>query len=207
MYTNIFDIYEDLKGKGYYPDETNIIYLFNNPSVYGVNFQIVGNNGLESYIIFNNDEVMYTSEFTDTCIHEIVHYIGGNNPKLNKRGLYYNDNKIYLDLEEAYVNALTKRIKSDVEEKVGAIVTPFIYNEAANLYDHTLEYMNFVFKHYMDELSKIHLSDNISLTEAKKMIPFDTIAKGVTRIMNCDKKDVKQYTLEEISKLKRNRKV
>ena len=58
----------------------------------------------------------------------------------------------------------------------------------------------------MDELSKIHLSDNISLSEAKKLIPIDTIAKGVSRIMNCDKKDVKQYTLEEIGKLKRNRK-
>ena len=50
---------------------------------------------MNRYIIFNNDEVMYTSEFTDTCIHEIIQYLGGNNSKINKRGLYYNDNKIY----------------------------------------------------------------------------------------------------------------
>lgn len=203
QYTNIFEIYDDLKEKVYTPDLTNIVYMFNNPSVYGVNFQIPGSKGLESYILFANNETLYTTEFNDTCIHEIVHYLGGINEVFNKRGLYYNDNKIYLDLEEAYVNAVSKKVMSKVVSQSGNIVEPCQNKDALNAYDHTLEYMNFVLKRYKKELSKVHLSTTINLAQANKLLPYDKIAMAVSRIMNCDPKDVKKYTLEEIEKLKK----
>ena len=202
-YTNIFDIYDDLKSKGYVVDPTNIAYLFNNPNVYGVNFQIEGNNGLESYVVFNNNEMLYTTEFNDTCVHESIHYLGGINEAIGKRGLYYNDNKAYLDLEEAYVNAVSKQVKELVVSKVGNIIEPAKERDSTNVYDHTLEYMNFVLSRYKKELSKVHLSSTMNIAQANKILPLDKIAKSVSRIMNCDKKDVKKYTLEEIEKLKK----
>ena len=202
-YTNIFEIYDDLESKGYTPDFTNVAYMFNNPSVYGVNFQVEGRRGLESYVVFANNEMLYTTEFNDTCIHELIHYLGGINETNNKRGLYFNDNKAYLDLEEAYVNALSKKVMGKVVTKSGNIISPCTDTEALNVYDHTLEYMEFVFKKYKKELSKVHLSTTISLSQANKLLPYDKIASSVSRIMNCDKKDVKKYTLEEIEKLKK----
>ena len=202
-YTNIFDIYDELESKGYTPDFTNVAYMFNNPSVYGVNFQIEGKRGLESYVVFANNEMLYTTEFNDTCIHELIHYLGGINETNNKRGLYFNDSKAYLDLEEAYVNALSKKVMGKVVEKSGNIISPCSNADALNVYDHTLEYMEFVFKRYKKELSKVHLSTTMNLAQANRLLPFDNIAKGVSRIMNCDKKDVKKYTLEEIEKLKK----
>ena len=63
--------------------------------------------------------------------------------------------------------------------------------------------MNFVLSRYKKELSKVHLSSTMNIAQANKILPLDKIAKSVSRIMNCDKKDVKKYTLEEIEKLKK----
>jgi hypothetical protein len=141
-------------------------------------------------MIDQNIEILY--QFVRDCVE--------NN---NKRGLYFNDNKAYLDLEEAYVNALSKKVMGKVVTKSGNIISPCTDTEALNVYDHTLEYMEFVFKKYKKELSKVHLSTTMSLSQANKLLPYDKIASSVSRIMNCDKKDVKKYTLEEIEKLKK----
>ena len=203
QYTNIFEIFDKLKDKGFVIDNSNILYLYMNPSNYGANFQVTGKSGLDSYIVFNNNEAMYTNEFNDTCTHEIIHYLGGMNSKEEKRGLFYFNNKIYLDLEESYVNALSKSVKDIVVGKVGNIVEPSKNETSKNYYDCTLEYMKFVFKHYLKELSEIHFSNYMSLKDANKLMPFDQVAKSASRIMNCSAKDVDKYTKEEIEKLKK----
>lgn len=204
LYTNVFDIYEDLKEKGYLVEDSHIVFLFNNASIYGVNFQVYGKDGTSSYIVFSNGETVYTSEFNDTCVHEIIHYLGGIDSFNHKRGLVFDDNRIYIDLEEAYVNALSKKVKDKVVKKSGNIVEPSREEHYNNFYDHTLEYMGTVFKYYLKPLSEIHLSSNISLKDANAKMPYDLIAKGVSRIMNADKNDVERYTKEEIEKIKQN---
>jgi hypothetical protein len=200
-YTNVFSIYNDLKSKGYTMEDFNIAYLFNNRSIYGVNFQIYGKGGQSSYIVFANNSAMYTSEFNDTCIHEIIHYLGGKDSLHSKIGLYYNDDKRYLDLEEAYVNAVSKRIKDIVVKKYGNIVEPSIPESHINYYDHTLEYMKVVLYNYLKELTTIHLSSIMSLEDANKLMPFNDVANSIYKIMNADDDNVEKYTREEIAKL------
>jgi len=203
QYTNAFEIVDSLKEKGFNVDSSNLVYLYMNPGNYGANFQVTGVGRVDSYIVFNNNEAMYTTEFNDTCVHEIIHYLGGMSSRENKRGLFYQDKKIYLDLEEAYVNALSKRVKDIVVSKVGNIVEPSKKQSNKNYYDSTLGYMNFVFEHYLKQLSEIHFSNYMSLKDANNLVPFDLIAKSASRIMNCDESDVSKYTKEEIEKLKK----
>ena len=69
-------------------------------------------------------------------------------------------------------------------------------------YDNCLDYMDFVFQTYGKELQKIQISEQLTLKDANRICPFDTIAIACSRLMNADVKDIKRITNEEVAKLK-----
>jgi hypothetical protein len=206
--TNIESIFDDLNSKGYLVDYDVVrSYLNGNSSILGVNFYCRKiNNQDGSFIIYNNNHDLYSSDFNDTCIHEIIHYLGGNNLELNKKGLHYDDSIVYLHLEEAYTNYFSKLIAKAYSEKYGDIMEPLLTVEINFEYNCTLKYMEKVFELYGNELKEIQLSDNLSLDKAKKICPIDKIANSIWEILEADEGLKDKVSDEQIKKLVRGAK-
>ena len=205
--SNLDDIFDDLDRKGFYYDKKSIsTFIIEVKNLCGVNFVCNDELGNEiNFIVCNNNSRLYSREFNETFIHEIVHYIGGVNPNICKKGLCYNGDMRYLNLEEAYTNYFAKEIAAKYTSEYGDLVESNNFDKISTPYDCTLLYMKEVFKLYEEELKEIQMSNTISERMANRMCPFSQIADSVTRI-----KEAKSYELdcvikEEIAKLNRRR--
>ena len=205
--SNLEEIFNDLDRNGYYVDEKSIsTFLIETDNLCGVNFPCSDEYSNEtSFIVYNNNEYLYTKDFNETFIHEIVHYIGGNNPNIFKKGLHYNNDVRYLNLEEAYTNYVSKQITKLYQEKYPDLISSNDDRKLNAAYDCTLPYMEKVFELYKDELFQIHLSTSISEQDACVMLPFSEIADAVVRIKEAGTL-AKAITNDELNKLSRRAK-
>lgn len=202
--SNLEDIFNDLDRKGYYVDEKSIsTFLIQTDNLCGVNFACIDEFQKEtSFIIYNNNEALYAKDFNETFIHEIIHYIGGANPNIYKKGLHYNNDLRYLNLEEAYTNYVSKEITKLYQEKYPDLITSKDERKVISTYDCTLPYMKKVFELYQDELFRIHMSNNIDERSACAIMPYSQIADAVTRIKEAGIL-TKAVINEELNKLTR----
>ena len=151
-------------------------------------------------IVYNNGLSLYSKDSTEIIIHELLHIIGGHNKEFLKNGLFYEVDRKYLHLEEAYVNYLAKKIASIYNKNYG-IIMPVEHNQPDPcIYDKTLSYFDVVFKKYGKQLMEIQLSDTLSLKEANKIIPITQIATSIEKIMNSDVNDIEGVIAKEINK-------
>ena len=141
---------DDLEKKGYTCDKDVITtFLVTTKGVSGVNFSCFDEDENEtSFIIYNNNSLAYALEFNETCIHEIIHSLGGINREMNKKGLHYNNDIRFIHLEEAYANFLAKNISKEYHQKYGSIVDVKVDQNTICKYDRTLPYFEIVFEKY-----------------------------------------------------------
>lgn len=205
--SNLDDIFNDLERKGYYCDTKSIsTFIIETKNLCGVNFSCSDEFAREtSFIIYNNNERLYSKDFNETFIHEIIHYIGGINSNIGKKGLHYNNDIRYLHLEEAYTNYVAKEITDEYEKNHGDLIEYRNDKRINSTYDCTLSYMKEVFKLYKEELFKIHLSTNISERAACLLMPYSEIADAVSRIKEAEFYNRDDIIKEEITKLSRRK--
>lgn len=205
--SNLDDIFDDLDRKGFSYDKKSIsTFMIEVKNLCGVNFVCYDEFGKEiNFIVCNNNSRLYSREFNETFIHEIVHYIGGVNPNIYKKGLCYNGDMRYLNLEEAYTNYLAKQISKKYTKQHGDLVESNNFERINTPYDCTLLYMKEVFKLYKEELMEIQMSDSISEYSANRLCPISKIADSVTRIKEAQTYEVDAVVKQEIAKLNRRR--
>jgi len=204
-HTNIDRILTSLKDNDIEVDEAFIrTYLSFKKSTSGA--QINDVNGKPACIVFNNDINLYSQDFIDTCIHELVHYMGGTNELINKCRLIYNNDPRYVSLDEAYSNYLAKQGKVEYLKENDVFFPISKDTNDRCTYDCTLEYMDEVFKLYKDKLISIHLGDDIELRKAKLWCPIEEIATSVYKIYKSSEEEKSKVSNQEIQKLIRGEK-
>ena len=206
--SNLLDIIDDLQTRGYHFDKDAITtFLVSTKRIFGVNFPCIDKNGDEtSFIIYNNDAMAYSCEFSETCIHEMIHGLGGANCEISKKGLHYNNDVRFIHLEEAYTTFLAKKISDEYVDKYGNIVDVKVSDEIISKYDRALQYFDVVFNKYGEQLKRIHLSEDIDYKQALSMCPIIDIANSLTLIMDASRGDVEKVTNQEIEKITRGTK-
>lgn len=203
--SNLNEIFEDLYYKNYsFNDKAISTFLVEKVNVYGANFPCYDDlDKVTSFIVFCNNMSLYSKEFNETFIHEVIHYLGGINPNISKSGLQYNKDMRYYHLEEAFTNCLAKEIKEIYTKENGYLVTPVNDSVLNPKYDKTLSYMKEVFKLYKDELIEIQFSRSIDQGEAMEICPIANIADSVSRIMESSDEHSEEISQKEIAKLTR----
>lgn len=206
-YTNYESILDDLHKKEYESEEDyNRIFLNSSRYVHGCNMYCFDKYDIPtSFVVFVNNLRMYSGDFDETCIHEIIHHLGGIDLSSVKRGLDFDNDERFLCLEEAYVNCVSKHICDYYLSKHDHIVKPRIKENMISQYDCTLQYMEEVLKLYGDALINIHLSCRMNLAEAEQLCPITKIANSIYRIINSSE-DKEKIAKEEIEKLVRGAK-
>lgn len=202
--TNNFNsIKRELDKKGYIYNKHDLRIGLTTPNINAINFMCLDKNKKQSnIIIYCNDALTYSTQFDTRCFHEIVHYLGGLNVVENKRGLMFKNMEAYRLLEESYVHFMSLNMAKKYNKTYGCILQPWFSNENLSMFNITLDYMNEVFKLYGNQLMEIHLSNDITLKDANKLIPYDDIAYSIARIYNSE--DPKMVSKEEVEKLIRS---
>ena len=200
--SNIDRILMDLKEKkDKFQEEYLRFFLFMSASLEGLEVSGFDSRGI--CVIFPNTRNLYTDSFINTSLHELIHYMGGVNPRLDKERLVYKNDPRYIALDESWTNYLAGLAQVEYCKFDVNIVD---YNKTsldACRYDCTLAYMEQVFKLYGKKLIEIHLSETIDLERAKRMCPFEQMADSVYRIYCAKDADVKKVIKQEITKLSR----
>ena len=201
-HSNLKLIEDDLVKNGYSFNKKFIVdYIMANKGLLGANFVCRKDEKLTSFVLFMNDLNAYSSHFSETVIHETMHYLAGKSDEVNKCGFVYGDEEKYIYLEEAWVYFMAKKIGEVYREKYGTITTILTNKKTVSMYDETFDYMEKVYELYKEQLFHIYFSEDISLIEARELMPFEDISDALYKIVNAKDCDKKKFIRAEITKL------